>query len=119
MDYEREHEPGEKHHHEHEQDQEQYKKFIMKNGCPVSVREDILVTVPVVVRTHTKVEEVELKCLECHVVKNGRPHGRPNAVSRFTITQKMQVTIPLKFIAETDVGEGHVEFDLHECNKRE
>ena len=102
---------------EREQDRElgKFKKYVLKNGCPVNVKEDIFVSVPVIVRAHADVGDVDLHCMGCHVEKNGKPRGKPHACSKFTINQQMQITIPITFIADADVGEGHVDFDLHEC----
>jgi len=87
----------------------------MEHSCPAKVFEEAKVTVPCEVRAFAEVGHVELKCKGEPVVTRNSvcTPGRPGAVSRFTVSQRLRVDIPLVFSAEAEVGEGHVDFDLN------
>lgn len=98
---------------------EKRQRHIMDMGCPARAFEEAEVTVPILVRADADVREVELKCM-------GEPRlvcdtdvtpGRPGAVSRFTVSQRLRVDIPIVFKAETEIGEGHVRYK--NCGKME
>jgi hypothetical protein len=82
-------------------------------GCPAYVHEEVEVTVPCAVRAHVEVGEAEYKCIgSCVVTKNScNTPGHPDAISRFTVRQKMRIEIPMIFNCDCEVGEGHVHFD--------
>ena len=92
---------------------EKHERFVLEGGCPAFVCEEAEVTVPFLVRAGAEVRDVDLHC-------NGNPRitrnsdftpGVPCAVSRFTVSQRMRVEIPVIFTAETDVGTAHVKFE--------
>jgi hypothetical protein len=87
-------------------------------GCPSYIHEEVEVTVPCAVRAHVEVGEAKIKCMNsCVVTRNSRrTPGRPGAVSRFTVSQKMRVEIPMMFHCDYEVGEGHVHFDNRNDN---
>ena len=95
-------------------------KYILSGGCSSGAFEEVTVSVPVAVRAHAKVGDVDIKCMgpACVVRDCDEPCGRPDAISRFVIRQQLRVDIPVDFHAEADVGEGHVCFasDKH-CNE--
>ena len=93
---------------------EKVERFVLMGGCPANVKEEAKVTVPVAVRAFAEVKDVELKCQGEPVVtcNSQETPGCPGAVSRFTVSQRMRVTIPIVFRAETEGGEGHVVFSL-------
>jgi len=92
---------------------ERFEKFCFEGGCPVKVHEEAIVTVPCAVRARSEVGEVIIKCTgEPTIIRNScKTPGRPDAVSRFTVSQRLRVDIPIFFSAEADVGEGHVLFE--------
>lgn len=91
---------------------EKYEKFSMDGGCPMVAHEEATITVPVAVRASAEWGEAELKCLGAAVVTRNSDltPGKPCAVSKFTVSQKIRVDIPLKFNAEVELGQEHVEF---------
>ena len=101
---------------------EKHEKYILEGGCPAKASEEVRVTVPVTVRAFADCDKVELHCIGGAVITKNCDDtpGRPDKVSKFTVSQKMRVEIPIVFGAECDVGEGHVDFDLddNDCPKR-
>ncbi|MCL2343252.1 MAG: hypothetical protein FWC62_05070 [Firmicutes bacterium] len=91
---------------------EKVERFVLMGGCPANVKEEAKVTVPCAVRAFAEVKDVELKCQGEPVVtcNSDEAPGCPGAVSKFTVSQRMLITIPIVFRAEADVGEGHVVF---------
>ena len=91
---------------------EKHEKFVMESNCPSMTHEEATVTVPVSVRAFANVGNVEFKCMGQAVVTRNSDFtpGRPCAVSKFTISQKLRVDIPIKFKAEAETGEGYVDF---------
>ena len=85
----------------------------MEDGCPALAHEEALVTVPVKVCAFVDVGDSKLECMGPPVItKNSdKTPGKPCAVSKFTISQKLRVDIPVIFAAEAEIGEGHVDFD--------
>ena len=101
---------------------EKHEKYVLEGGCPASASEDVNVTVPVTVRAYANCGNVELHCMGGAVVtrnSNDTP-GRPDMISKFTVSQKMRVEIPMMFGCECDVGEGYVDFDSSgdPCDRR-
>ena len=94
-------------------------RFIMEHGCPARASEIAKVTVPVEVRARSELKEVAIHCMGPAVItrNSDRAPGVPCAVSKFTVSQRLRVDIPLEFTAETDVGEGHVVYGL--CEEEE
>ena len=106
-----------------------FRKYEHNKNCPVEVFEEITISVPFTVRAFAEVEDVEFECLGCKVIRqprgryenengNGNENGSGNknkGVSKFTIQEKIKLEIPVKFVAECDVGESEVDFDLSEC----
>ena len=95
---------------------EKHEKFRMENGCPAKACEEVTVTVPITVSACSEVGDVTLQCMGHAVItrNDDDPPGCPCAVSKFTISQKMRVDIPIIFFAEADVGEGHVDFEWND-----
>ena len=98
-----------------------YEKFErhVGGGCPTRAFEEAEITVPVIVRAHAEVHNVEIKCM-------GEPHikchssvtpGRVGAESRFTVSERIRIEIPIDFHAETDIGQGHVKYK--HCHNRD
>jgi len=87
--------------------------FDSKHGCPAKIHEEVDVTVPCIVRADVEVGEADIRCMgSCIVTRNSSvTPGRPGAVSRFTVCQKMCVDIPMTFHCNCEVGEGHVHFE--------
>ena len=92
---------------------EKRQKFILEHGCPANAWEEATVTVPVEVCAFVDVDDAKLKCMGPPVITKNCDHtpGRPCAVSKFTVSQKLRVDIPMLFGMEADVGEGHIDFD--------
>ncbi|MCL2817700.1 MAG: hypothetical protein FWD39_04875 [Clostridiales bacterium] len=91
---------------------EKYEKFVMDCGCPTVAHEEATVTVPIAVRAHAELGDVELNCMGHAIVTRNSDltPGKPCAVSKFTVSQKIRVDIPIKFNMEAEVGQEHVEF---------
>jgi len=105
---------------EAERDGQTFERHIMDGDCPVTAVQELEVTVPATVRAHAEIGRVNLRCVGAGIVvgNSDEVRGRPNAVSRFTIRQRLRVDIPVKFEAEAYVGEGHVDYeavDVREC----
>ena len=95
---------------------ERIEKFIHEGRCPAKVHEEAIVTVPCAFRARSEVGDVTIKCVGEPIVtmnSNFAP-GCVGKESKFTISQKLRVDIPILFIAEADVGEGHVVFGSEE-----
>ena len=93
---------------------EKRERFFLDNGIPEHIREEAKITVPCEVRAFAEVKEVEIKrkggpVITCNA---GDPPGEVGAVSKFTVSQRVVIKIPIDFRAEADVGEGYVEFSL-------
>ena len=99
---------------DHDNGCDKLKKFSGINICPVKICDDITVKVPITVRARADVDEVEFECKGHTLVKEMREKHCNS--DKFTLIQKIQVRIPIKFDAECDVCEGTVDFDVHECN---
>ena len=85
-------------------DHDKNKKHIV---CPVDICEDIAISVPVELNARAEVGEIKLECGGHHIEKEMEKHNR----REFTIVQKIHVRIPIKFFAECEVKEEHVEFN--------
>ena len=102
-DYEDEYE------HEHNRRHEHSKK--VKETCKIEANEDISISVPVSIHAHVDTNEIKLKCKGHEIIKDH--HCKPNS-KRFIIRQKVHACIPIDFVTECEVGEGHVEFEYAE-----
>ena len=89
---------------------EKREKYIWDGGCPSKVNENVVVTVPVTVKGFADVGEVDIHCNGPAVITRNSHHcpGKPHAISKFTVAQKIVVDIPLYCSVEADVGEGHI-----------
>jgi len=96
-----------------EREGQRFERYVMESGCPVNAAQELEIAVPATVRAHAEIGDVHLCCADSGIVaaNSSEVAGRPNAVSRFTIKQKLRVDIPVKFEVEAFVGEGHVNFD--------
>jgi len=84
------------------------KKIIV---CSTKTGEDITMTVPVEVRAHVDIGNIVLKCMDKHIVK--KPDKLP-CISKFEIVQEMHVELPIDYIAEIEIMDEHVDFDVYE-----
>jgi len=89
--------------------QNKHKKFVV---CPTKTCEDIVVAVPVEVRAHADVGNIVLKCKGNRIAKETE---KPKNVSKFEIIQEISAQIPIEFVAEVEVKDERVNFDVHEC----
>jgi len=107
--------------HEHEYDDDldldleierRHRRDNEKGCCPVDVYEDISISVPVRIDADADVGDIEIKCNGHEIIreKSGRCHRHHNS-RKFIIKQNMQVTIPIAFLAECNVGRSTVDFD--------
>jgi hypothetical protein len=97
---------------EHKPKCEKHKKYVY-DGCQAEICEEITVRVPIEVSAHSEVCEVQFDCMDYSIDEEN--HGR----NRFNVIQKMNLRIPLKFVAECDVGEGHAYYNAHKCHHRQ
>ena len=97
------------HEHQHNQKHEHFKK--VKEVCKVEVKEDISISVPVSVHAHVNTNEIKLRCKGHEIIKDH--HCKPSC-SKFVIRQKVHACIPIDFVTECDIGEGHVDFEFSE-----
>jgi hypothetical protein len=97
------------------QDCDRHKRIIFNPGCPVDICEDISVKVPIEVCAHSEVCDVEFRCTG-HTIERIPCPDNNRECSRFNVIQRISLRIPLKFVAQCDVGEGVADFDLRECN---
>ena len=97
------------HEHAHEAAQEQFQKH--RKVCTVNTSEDITITTPISVSAYADSCDVELICNGHEIIRDH--HCRPKT-SKFKIRQKIRACIPVAFVAECDIGEGHVDFDFHD-----
>ena len=86
------------------------------NSCPAHTHEEAKITVPVAVRAWSEMGEVCIKCKGPAVVVRNSDNapGVPGNISKFTVSQRIHVDIPLAFTAQADVGEGHVLYNSSE-----
>ncbi|MCL2353260.1 MAG: hypothetical protein FWC69_01365 [Defluviitaleaceae bacterium] len=111
-DYENDHENEndneneDRHGHGHGHDRDRFKKF--KETCHVSINEEIEITTPVIIHAHVNTHDVDLECGGHEII---REHSCRRRSKRFKVRQKIYACIPLEFVAEVDIGEGHVDFD--------
>ena len=96
-----------RHEHDHNHNHERFKKH--KKVCTVDTSENITITTPVAVKAYVDSCDVEIQCNGHEIIKES--HCRHD-VRKFKIKQKIFVHIPIEFVAECDVGEGHVDFDF-------
>lgn len=84
--------------------------------CPMKAFEEAKVSVPVTFRAYCETEEAEVECVgRPYVIRNcHETPGRPDAVSRYTVVQKLRAEIPMEFYAESEVGEAFVEYSSSE-----
>jgi len=98
--------------HEHGKPEHDKRKKCLK--CPARVCEDISVAVPVEVHAHTDVKDIVLVCKGHRIVKD---NDRGRHRSRFTIVQEISLQIPVECVAEVEVRDERVEYELHNCNR--
>jgi len=86
---------------------------IERHTCPSKTKQEVKITVPVEVRAAAKVGRIDIDCLGCPVIgENGLvPAGEHCATSRFTVSQRIRVEIPIVFEAEVEVGDERVHFE--------
>lgn len=96
------------HEHKHEKEHENKHKHV---NCPVTAHENISITLPITVHAHADVEDIVLKCNGHDIIKES--HCRRH-VRKIKIRQKIQLCVPINFIAECETGEEHVEFESGE-----
>ncbi|MCL2202495.1 MAG: hypothetical protein FWB88_00950 [Defluviitaleaceae bacterium] len=81
--------------------------------CKTKTCENISFTVPVEVRAHADVRDIDLKCKGFYVIKD---EGKHSKVSKFEIVQEVSAQIPIDFVTEVEVRDEFVDFDPRECN---
>ncbi|MDR0272396.1 MAG: hypothetical protein LBI27_03665 [Clostridiales bacterium] len=85
-----------------------------KHEChPFEVCEDITVKLPITVHAHAHVDHVEFDCKE-HCIE--KEHDRHKNYEKFTVVQKIQIRIPVRFETECHVHDEDYDFDLHDCH---
>lgn len=84
----------------------------LDGGCPTNAFEEMNVTLPVTVHAYANVGNVLLSCMGPSVVTRNSDDtpGYHGATSKFTISQRLRVDIPVVFGADADIGEEHVYF---------
>ena len=91
---------------------EKINRYSLEEVCTRDVFEEATITVPVKIRAESRVGEVDIHCCgPAEIIEGLETCGEPGAESRFTVKQRLRVDIPLEFLAEADVGQGHVDFD--------
>lgn len=86
-------------------------KHFSGSGCPVNANEELDITVPVTVQASSDIGDVVIRCMNSTINRNTNyAPGDPNAISKFTVSQRIHVDIPLIFNADIGVGDGYVEF---------
>jgi len=89
---------------------QKHDRFVLKGGCPARAFEEVDVRVPVAVRAHANVGNVEFRCMGPAVIRKDCNRGPCCPVSTFTVSQRMRVDIPINFGAQAEVGEECVSF---------
>jgi hypothetical protein len=71
------------------------------------------VCIPVTIKPYGEVGNARTRCLGAAVVSADcdKCPGRPGAVFKFTITQKLRVEVPVVFGARAEVGEAFASFE--------
>jgi len=82
--------------------------------CPTKVCEDIALSVPVEVRAYVDIKDITLKCGEHHIHQQHQ-YEKPAQTHKFEITKKISAQIPIDFIAEIEIKDESVYFDVYEC----
>jgi hypothetical protein len=100
----------------HEPKCEKQKRFAFE-GCPVNVCEDIEIKVPISVCAHSEGCDAQFNCMG-HTIEENHC-AETQGCNKFNVTQKLNLVIPLKFKADCDVGEGFVDFNLHDNNHKD
>ena len=84
--------------------------------CEKTVCRSFDVSVPVTVIPFAKPKKPQVKCLETEITPDHKRCKSRDSHFKFTITQKINVDIPVKFGAEVCYGEA-CSFDNGTCNK--
>ena len=80
--------------------------------CPSKICEEITLSVPVEVRARADVKNIILRCGEHHI-HTKRGHEKQPQTHKFEITKRISAQIPIDFIAEVEVRDESVDFDVH------
>ena len=82
-----------------------------EKGCPAVGQREVEVCIPVEIIPFVKVGSVKTKCCGEPVIKNGDCHcqGKKNGTCSFTISQTLNVEVPIFFGANTQVGDMFVD----------
>ncbi|HJB17368.1 MAG TPA: hypothetical protein IAA05_15250 [Candidatus Blautia excrementipullorum] len=83
---------------------------IDKKECSAVGCQTVDVCIPVTVKPFGSVGNVKTHCEGKPVITHGCGHcpGTPNGVCEFTISQRLQVEVPVIFGARAEVGDAHV-----------
>lgn len=86
-------------------------KPMHKIGCPTVGYQDVEVSVPVTVKAFAEVGNAKTQCLGKATVSSHHDcdAGRPGAVCKFTISQKLRVEVPVVFGAKAEVGDASID----------
>jgi len=91
---------------------EKINRYCLEEICTRDVFDEATITVPVTIRAESRVGEVDINCCgPAEIIEGIEASGEPGAEKKFTVKQRMRVDIPLEFLAEADVGQGHVCFE--------
>ncbi len=82
-----------------------------QTGCSAVGFQEVNVCVPVTIKPFGEIGNAKTKCLGNAVVKAGCDDcpGKPGEVCKFTISQKLQVEVPVIFGARAEKGETSVD----------
>ena len=84
-----------------------------EKNCPSNTTQEVNITVPVAVSGSSNVGKILIDCVGCPVIEEGvwNPTCEHRSTTKFTVSQKIQVEIPIVFDAEVEVGNEHVAFE--------
>jgi hypothetical protein len=82
-----------------------------KKGCSAVGYQDVNVCIPVTIKPFGEVGNAKTQCMGEAVVSVGcdKCKGKPGAVCKFTISQKLRVEVPVIFGARAEIGEAAVD----------
>jgi len=96
---------------------EKYERHSLEKHCPAKAHEEALITVPIHVDADAHVHDVGIYCVgePVKTCDSDYAPGHPGAKSKFTVSQRIRLDIPIDFDMFADIGEAHVKFDC--CEK--
>lgn len=103
------HEPYEQEEKQSEHQHHHSKNF--KKSCHVNTTEEISITTPVTIHGHAYVGGVEIACAGHEIIKESR---RRHGHKQFKICQKFRAHIPITFVAECEIEDERIHFEVEE-----